>query len=263
MGLTSIQWAHYTFNGWWGCEKVSAACRDCYAETWAKRTGHAVWGADAPRRFFGEKHWNEPVLWNRAAAEAGERRRVFCASMADVFEDRRDLDIARGRLWSLIWSTPHLDWMLLSKRWGLVDIEEMVAGSWRAQWPSNAWAGATVEDRASAVIRLPALGAVPAKTRFLSVEPMLEDVSAIDLTGIHLVIIGGESGRRPRPLDLEATDRLIARCRAYDTAVFVKQMGEAWARAHGAADNHGGDPAEWEERFRVREMPEPRWGTSP
>lgn len=251
---TGIQWCHATFNPWWGCEKVSPACRDCYAEALARRWGYG-WGALAPRRFFGDHHWNEPVLWNRAAAEAGERRRVFCASMADVFEDRRDLDAPRARLFELIWRTPHLDWMLLSKRWGLVDIQAMVPVSWAVSWPSNVWAGATVEDRASAVLRLPALRAVPAKVRFLSVEPMLEDLRDIDLTGMDLVIIGGESGPRARPLDLDAADRLGRRVKSFGAALFFKQMGEAWARANGSGDKHGGDPIEWEERFRVREMP--------
>jgi protein gp37 len=253
---TEIQWAHHTFNTHWGCEKVSAACRSCYAETFSKRLGLKLWGGDdTQRRFFGDKHWNEPLKWNRAARAAGERHRVFCASMADVFEDRRDLDETRVRLFKLIEATPDLDWMLLSKRWGIADIEGMLPPSWREAWPANAWAGATVEDKEQAAIRMPALRATRAPIRFLSAEPLLEDLGDIDLTGIHLVIIGGESGHRARPLDLEAVDSLIRRTWAARAWPFVKQMGEAWANAHGAKDSHGGDPAEWEPRFRMREMP--------
>src|SRR5258707_9636158 len=99
---TKIQWTDHTFNPWWGCTRVSPGCAHCYADTWAKRTGHNVGGGDAPRRFFGVKHWNEPRAWNQSAAKRGTRPRVFCASMADVFEDRRDLDQPRRQLWQLI-----------------------------------------------------------------------------------------------------------------------------------------------------------------
>lgn len=88
---SKIEWTHHTFNPWWGCMKVSPGCVHCYAESFAKRTGNPVWGTDAPRRFFNEKHWAEPRKWNAAAQAAGQRQRVFCASMADVFEDRDDL----------------------------------------------------------------------------------------------------------------------------------------------------------------------------
>src|ERR1700704_5109229 len=76
-----IEWTHHTFNPWWGCKKVSPACDNCYAELWAKRMGHQLWGTDAPRRFFGDAHWREPLKWNEEAGLAGHRERVFCASM--------------------------------------------------------------------------------------------------------------------------------------------------------------------------------------
>ena len=99
---TAIEWAHHTFNPWWGCEKVSESCKHCYAETWAKRVGHgstkpALWGPSSERRMFGERHWNEPLRWDQAAAAAGERHRVFAASMGDVFEDRAELTEPRLR----------------------------------------------------------------------------------------------------------------------------------------------------------------------
>ena len=82
----SIEWTDHTFNPWWGCSKVSPACDNCYAELWAKRMGHQVWGTSANRRFFSDAHWNEPLAWNQEAAVTEQRKRVFCASMADVFE---------------------------------------------------------------------------------------------------------------------------------------------------------------------------------
>jgi Protein of unknown function (DUF5131) len=97
---TGISWAHHTFQTWWGCVEVSPACDNCYARELAAsplhgfseqgKRGFPIWGKDAPRRFFGEAHWREPLGWNRQAERAGERHRVFCASMADVLETRSD-----------------------------------------------------------------------------------------------------------------------------------------------------------------------------
>ena len=111
---SSIEWTDHTFNPWWGCAKVSPACKHCYAEIWAQRLALDLWGTRKARRFFSEKHWNEPYKWNADAVAKGERPRVFCASMADVFEDRRNLDPWRKKLWDLIEQTPQLDWLLLT-----------------------------------------------------------------------------------------------------------------------------------------------------
>ena len=167
-----IEWTTHTFNPWWGCVKVSPACKHCYAESWAKRVGQPVWGIRADRRFFGEAHWNEPLRWDREAAQSGERARVFCASMADVFEDRGDLDPWRDRLWALIEATPNLDWLLLTKR--PQHIASMAP--WDDRWPANVWLGTTVEDQDCADERLPLLAAVPAAVRFISAEPLLGPV---------------------------------------------------------------------------------------
>src|SRR5271165_362130 len=113
---SSIEWTDHTFNPWWGCTKVSPACQNCYAELWAKRMGHQVWGNRTQRRFFTNNHWNEPLIWNHDARNTKRRRRVFCASMADVFERKRELNSWRERLWTLISATPCLDWLLLTKR---------------------------------------------------------------------------------------------------------------------------------------------------
>ena len=148
-----IEWTTHTFNPWWGCVKLSPACKHCYAESWARRVGKSVWGTKAPRRFFGDKHWSEPLKWNNEAAHAGIRARVFCASMADVFEDRDELDVWRERLWRLIAETPALDWLLLTKRPDLVSKKT----PWGKNWPSNIWLGTTVENQRWANKRLPVL----------------------------------------------------------------------------------------------------------
>src|SRR4051812_9666266 len=110
---SKIEWTHHTFNPWWGCDRVSPACKHCYAETWAHRLGFDLWAKDAPRRMLSDAYWRQPLTWNDEAQVTRSRARVFCASMADVFENRPDLNASRARLWSLIESTPNLDWLLL------------------------------------------------------------------------------------------------------------------------------------------------------
>lgn len=203
MGKNShIEWTHHTFNPWWGCVKVSPACQHCYAETWAKRVGQKIWGARAPRRFFGADHWNEPKKWNAEATRQKIRYRVFCASMADVFENRRDLDEERERLWTLIRETPQLDWLLLTKR---PELAQRLT-PWGDNWPRNVWLGTTVENQEYAAKRIPHLLAAPAYIRFLSCEPLLGPVNLTALvprrkqSPLHWIIAGGESGPHSRPM---------------------------------------------------------------
>jgi protein gp37 len=118
---TGIAWTDHTFNPWIGCTHVSPGCVNCYAEvntfTRAQRArGRELWGAGGDRHVVSEAKWREPKKWNAEASAFRRRTLVFCASMADVFEDRRDLDDARARLWSLIEMTPALTWQLLTKR---------------------------------------------------------------------------------------------------------------------------------------------------
>ena len=129
---TEISWADATFNPWTGCEKVSPACDHCYAEAWAKRTGH-------PERWQGERartsaaNWQQPIRWNREAEAAGVHRRVFCASLADVF-DNQVPEEWRTDLWALIKATPHLGWVLLSKRIG--NAPKMFPADWGDGYPN-------------------------------------------------------------------------------------------------------------------------------
>src|SRR5271167_714272 len=114
---TAISWTDHTFNPWWGCTRVSPGCVNCYAETFDKRVFGAEgvhWGPGKPRRTFGDKHWNEPLRWNKKAREAGVYRKVFCASMADIFDVEAPTG-ERERLWDLIRSTDCLIWQLLTK----------------------------------------------------------------------------------------------------------------------------------------------------
>jgi protein gp37 len=229
---SKIEWTDHTFNPWWGCTKVSPACKHCYAEAWSKRVGSAIWGTRAPRRFFSDAHWDGPKSWNRDAKRSATRRRVFCASMADVFEDRRDLDEWRDKLFRLIGDTPWLDWLLLTKR----PEKTSALVPWGSAWPTNVWLGTTVENQAWADRRLPELRAVPACIRFVSCEPLL---GAIDLRSwltntIQWVIAGGESGPRARPTDPSWLRSIRDQCEAADVPFHFKQWG-VWApHAHAS-----------------------------
>lgn len=231
MGKNSkIEWTHHTFNPWWGCTRVSEACKHCYAEAWSKRVGKKVWGPKAPRRFFGDTHWNGPRKWNAEAGASGERARVFCASMADVFEARKDLDEARERLWTLIEETPFLDWLLLTKRPERI----LRAVRWKDEWPANVWIGTTVEDQESAEKRLPHLALVPAAVRFISAEPLLTDLEISKWLGssVNWVITGGESGPHARPSSPSWFRGLLIQCMQANVPFHFKQWGD-WAPGQG------------------------------
>lgn len=224
MGENSkIEWTTHTFNPWWGCTKVSEACKHCYAEGWAKRVGQDVWGPKVERRSFADAHWRGPLKWNAAAEDAPFRPRVFCASMADVFEDRAELEVHRRRLWALIEATPNLDWLLLTKRPQNV----MRLAGWGSDWPTNVWFGTTVELQVRADELLPFLSVVPARVRFVSAEPLLGPLFIEPWLGstIDWVITGGESGPKARPASPEWFRSLMRQCMASRVPFHFKQWG--------------------------------------
>ncbi|MBK6515763.1 MAG: DUF5131 family protein [Polyangiaceae bacterium] len=256
-----------------------AGCKHCYAETRNERFhGGAHWGVDAPRLMRSESYWREPLKWARAAAKAGERRRVFCSSLADVFEDRPDLEAPRARLFSLIEATPELDWLLLTKR--PENMHKLGPYSWRARWPSHVWAGTTAENMEMLRARAEWLRIVPARVKFLSCEPLLEKLeldppfcdlcgSFVDAVyedgtpfclkherecsfsavldacsdeeqyGINWVIVGGESGPKARPCAVEWIESIVRQCAEAGVPCFVKQLGAMSVSEHRPAPSAG------------------------
>lgn len=222
-----IEWTDHTFNPWWGCTKVSPACDNCYAEAWAKRVGFDIWSVGKPRRHLSDEYWLQPRRWDVAAARSGIRARVFCASMADVFEWKRGLSSTRNRLWKIIEETPHLDWLLLTKRPHLV----RRLSPWGERWPDNVWVGTTVENQKWVDKRLPHLAETPARVRFLSCEPLLDGIDLspwLACNSVHWVIAGGESGPNARPSDPRWFYKIRDHCMAHDTPFHFKQWGD-WA----------------------------------
>lgn len=282
---TKIEWCDHTFNPWTGCTKVSPGCDHCYAEGWSKRAGAKVgkWESGAPRVRTTPANWKLPKRWNAQAdafmAQHGRRQRVFCASLADVFDNAVNPEWLSD-LFDLIRLTPNLDWLLLTKRIGnwksrmlavqehlgarmaaapkprSVSDEESDAMNWVDAWirddvdpiPENVWLGATIVNQAEADRDIPKLLQVPARVRFLSMEPLLGPVDLYasgalfsgpcggggdtgpieyDCTGvIDWVIVGGESGPGSRPMHLDWARSLRDQCQAAGVPFFFKQWGE-------------------------------------
>lgn len=233
---TKIEWADHTFNPWLGCTRVSPACGQggkggCYAEALAARFNLVGWGPTASRKLTSDDNWRKPLAWNRKAAAAGKRAKVFCASMADVMDDHASIDAGwRDRLWELIADTPHLSWLLLTKRpenWG----------RFLPHWPydtfDNVRLGVTIEDQQRFDERSPFLKAAAdyGWPTFVSYEPALGPVDwrpAFEGKAIGWLISGGESGPRSRPSHPDWFRAARDICAEFDVPYLHKQWGE-WA----------------------------------
>jgi protein gp37 len=288
MENSKIEWTDHTFNPWIGCTKVSPGCARCYAETldrnrFSKTLGAASkekpiphWGKGAPRHKTAT--WKEPLKWNnqvnRRCRDCGflwvggdgycpgceknecdwiQRPKVFCASMSDWLDDEVPVEWLADLL-KLIYDTPHLDWLLLTKRpenWR-PRLLQVFAGSfrildepfecWLQGWlgyspPENVWIGTTVENQECADKRIPELLGIPAKIRFLSCEPLLGPLELEDYLDpidggyvgrsfIDWIICGGESGPDSRAMHPDWARSLRDQCQEAGVPFFFKQWGE-------------------------------------
>ena len=229
---TAIEWADATFNPWIGCQRVSLGCDFCYAEAMMdKRLGRVQWGPGGARRRTSENYWRQPLLWDRKAA--GRPLRVFCASLADVFDNKAPAG-ARGDLWRLIDRTPNLIWMLLTKRpQNMVLLAPIVWGGGRSV-PDNVWLGVTAENQDEYDRRWPLLSEWAAPVRFVSYEPAL---GPLDLSGHEVkpdwLICGGESGPNARPMHADWAREMRDQCADQEVAFFFKQWGGRTSKAGG------------------------------
>lgn len=304
---TGIEWADSTWDPWRGCTKVSRGCANCYAERLGNRNPEVFggWGPGAKR--VESKSWHHPVYWNAKAKDKGTKPWVF-PSKCDWLDEEVGSEL-RFRFLDLIRRTPHLRWLLLTKRpkmWQTL-IEKCLpvaalschgsdaATRWLQDWldgiaPGNVWIGTSVEDQESMDRRGPLLCGIPAAMRFLSMEPLLEDVDMGPafwnfktpigvLSGVDWVIVGGESGPKARPCEVGWIRSVVVQCKFSNVPCFVKQLGSlslarkcepmefegvrmskfypANERLEQRIHDHskGGNPAEWPEYLRVREFP--------
>lgn len=322
---TEISWCDSTFNPWIGCTKVGPGCDNCYAEAWDRRfavSGHDMhWGVGKARRRTSAANWKKPLQWNnirffecRHCGHRGPaipvsglspqdqslaacpccaiapmqpaRRRVFCASLADVF-DNEVPDRWRWNLLRLIADTPNLDWLLLTKRIG--NARDMLnsaasaacndfvgAKTWDENPLPNVWLGATVVNQAEAERDIPKLLDTRARVRFLSIEPMLGDIrlgsclqlspsqatidgrvtkdmpawTRIGSTAIDWVIVGGESGPNARPMHPDWVRSIRDQCAAARVPFLFKQWGE-----YNYDYDRDRDDPDWRNLYTVARQP--------
>jgi protein gp37 len=222
---TGIAWCDSTFNAWWGCVKVGPECLHCYAETLDAATGGNHWGVRSLPRKMSSSNWRNPRVWNREHEAFfdthGRKRRVFCGSMMD-WCDKNSPEGQRDRLWTLIKETPNLTWQMLTKR--SPNIMKYLPSDWGDGY-ENVWLGVSVGNKKHGLKRIEDLRKVPAKVRFLSIEPLLEDLGQINLNGIHWVIVGGESGEGFRKMDPQWALNIKRQCEEQGVSFFFKQNG--------------------------------------
>ena len=238
---TNIAYCHHSWSPWWGCFKIRAGCQNCCARAFAKRCGQDCWGLD-PRRMLSDAHWKEPLKWNRAAEKAGERRRVL-VSMCDPFEDLCELQTEQLRFCDLIDDTPHLNWLLWTKR------PERIDFLWDDWLPRNVWLGVSCSIQKDFDEMVPILLQIPASVLAVSFEPLVEEVYTTKIklrdrvllplsgeigtldrgdtykhnSGIGWGIVGGESGPKRREFKVKWAQRLHDDFKAAGVPFYMKQ----------------------------------------
>lgn len=209
-----IEWTEATWNPTVGCTKISPGCKNCYAETMAKRLN--AMGTPGYENGFKltilPNRLDEPLNRNKPTV-------YFVNSMSDLFH-KGVPDAYIASVFDVIRRCPQHTFQVLTKR-----ADRLASFFSRESVPSNAWIGVSVEDQRYGIPRIAALRRVHARIRFLSVEPLLEDLGALDLTDIHWVIVGGESGPKARPMKHEWVEGIRRQCEEQGVQFFFKQWG--------------------------------------
>jgi protein gp37 len=224
---TKIEWADGTANFWIGCTKLSAACDHCYAEAdWDHRKHRVTWGPHGARDFCKAGEQVVRKMQRGAAAfiaKRGRKPRIFVNSLSDWADNHKSiLPEWRARIFELARECPDVILMLLTKR--PQNIAQYLPADWGRGYP-NVWLGTTAEDQKRKT-RIDELRDTSAAVRFISAEPLLEDLGEVDLTGIDWVIVGGESGKHARPMHPDWARSLRDQCAAAGVAFHFKQWGE-------------------------------------
>jgi len=249
--MTKIEWVQnqsgskgYTWNPTTGCTKISQGCKHCYAETMAKRL--------QTMKVKGYEKGFELTIHKDRLQQPLHRKKAttyFVNSMSDLFHEEVSYHFIK-QVFAVIQQTPQHTYQILTKR-----AERMADFCQKQAIPENAWLGVSVEDRLSGLPRIDILRKIETNIRFLSIEPLLEALGIIDLSGIHWVIVGGESGPKARPMKKEWVTNIKNQCQQAGVPIFIKQMGSNWARTHGAKNGKGNDITEWDKELRVRDYP--------
>lgn len=245
MGSTSkIQWTEATWNPWHGCKKVSEGCKYCYMYRDKER-----WKKDPKEVLRSKNNFKAPLAWEGM-------KLIFTCSWSDFFIE--EADQWRDEAWEIIKKTPWHSYQILTKR--PERIKECLPDDWGVNGYMNVWIGISAENQEVYDERIPILKSIPARVRFLSLEPLIGKVTLGDLSGIDWVIVGGESGNntgkyRFRPCKMSWILIVVSDCILAGTPVFVKQLGTHLSQQLGLLDRHGGNIEEFPDGFKIREMP--------
>jgi protein gp37 len=252
MRKTFIQWCDYTQNFWWGCIKLGTECAMCYMYRWLHERGKS--GRNIFR--LSDSKFFEPLYWK-------EKGRVFTCSFSDFFLE--EADCWREDAWDVIRRTPHLTWLILTKR--PERIQQCLPKDWGIGW-DNVWLGVSVGVQAS-FEKAKILSTIPTKVRFISAEPLLEELDFLIehegkplMSHFQWVILGGESGNeygpyRYRPSKIEWYERAIKDLKKnFEMAIYVKQLGNYLKKEMNLKHYHGGEPSEWPEHLQILEHPD-------
>lgn len=260
--MSKIAWTHRTWNPTVGCTRVSAGCEHCYAERMAWRLANNPKTAKdyrgvVTKTSHGSIRWTgevnqlddrlfDPYTWSKPSL-------VFVNSMSDLFHESIDFDFPR-KVWLVMKTTPQHTYQILTKRPEQVRMGIITRALNSPPLP-NVWIGVSVENQQTANIRIPYLfRAASASVRFLSVEPLLEQVE-LNVCDCDWVIIGGESGKDARPMKSDWARWIIDQCQRASVPVFFKQTGAVLAKAWGLKDRKGADPSEWPNWCSIQEYP--------
>ena len=252
--VTKIQWSDATWNPIRGCSRVSEGCRNCYAEYISARfskqgeayAGLAIMTSQGPRwtneiRLVHDMI-DKPLTWKKP-------RLIFVNSMSDMFHEDVPEDFIQ-QIFEVMRMAYWHEFQILTKRsQRLLDMND------RIDWPDNVWMGVSVEDTKNSY-RIDHLRDIDANIKFISAEPLIGPIRDINLRDIDWCIIGGESGRQARPINLKWIVDIIGACESRGIDIFVKQLGTRWAKANWCKDSKGGNMKEWPDYLQIRDYPQ-------
>ncbi|HOS00120.1 MAG TPA: phage Gp37/Gp68 family protein [Prolixibacteraceae bacterium] len=223
MATTKIEWTESTWNPITGCTKISSGCKFCYAEIMARRL--RAMGQEKYKNGFRltlhPETLREPYLWKKP-------KMIFVNSMSDLFHKDVPVDYIQN-IFNVIKDNPHHVFQVLTKR---ADILRYYDSEGFLEWPHNLWMGVTVEN-ADVIYRIDHLRNTGARVKFLSCEPLLTAIPDMNLQNIDWVIVGGESGRTPRPIKPEWVEQIKLQCQNHNTAFYFKQWGGTNKKKNG------------------------------
>lgn len=243
MAISTIEWTEKTWNPTTGCDKISAGCKFCYAEIMALRL--KAMGQKKYKNGFDltlhEHELETPYKWKKPSM-------IFVDSMSDLFHKDIPLEFIQ-KVFKVMNDTPQHTYQVLTKR---ADI--LYKYHSQLNWTDNIWVGVSVEDEKQ-LGRIDYLRKTDATLKWVSFEPLINEISSSNLEDINWAVVGGESGREYRPCKIEWIEKIIEQCKEQNVSVFVKQIGTHYAKLNKLKSFKGGDISEFPASLQIRQFP--------